>query len=130
MNAPDEIINRWYSIRLRDRNRVDSGRPLPNSLSFPHALFGLLSPNAVRDDRGNVKCLACQTYYATWKAARMHVCPHEAEYREYTGRYKRPSRPTVTVTELTAQVNQLRQENVKLWENQQRRSLWARLLRR
>ena len=121
----------WKTIRNGDRNRIATGRLPVQHLTAAYSRYGLLS--GTRDERGPVKCLACQAHFTDWATGRAHECADEAEYREYTGRLnigtrpaKQPAPATLnidpmeyarTLIKLFEENEKLKQEVAKLWED-------------
>jgi len=125
----------WKAIRSGDRNRIATGRPPVRHLITGYSRFGMLTPTL--NERGPVKCLACQDHFPNWRTGRAHECSDEAEYREYTGRLnigtipshtktKEPAPATLnidpmeyarTLIKLFEENEELKKEVAKLWED-------------
>ena len=86
----------WKAIRSGDRHRTATGKPPVRHLTAGHSRFGLLTPTL--NERGPVKCLACQAHFPNWRTGRAHECADEAEYRDYTGRLNIGTIPSHTKT--------------------------------
>jgi len=121
----------WRTIRNGDRNRIANGTPPVRHLTAAYSRFGMLS--GTKDERGPVKCLACQDHFPNWRTGRAHECSDEAEYRDVTGRLnivtipaKQPAPATLnidpleyarTLIKLYEENEELKKEVARLWED-------------